>query len=142
MIPSLAPSLLRGEPSARSIGPILFAHPHSRGQAGSGFSLQRGPWQRLCDGVQNDRSMPKADAVEECSGAVNASSFRGLTTRSAASSPEYITPEQVVALETMAQDKRIDLGRLKSAAKVGALAMIHATDYDRAKSWLEKAAAP
>lgn len=49
----------------------------------------------------------------------------------------YITPDQVIAIETLCTEKGISVDRLKSAAKVGALAMITADRYDAAKKWID-----
>ena len=54
-----------------------------------------------------------------------------------AGADQYITPDQVVTLETICADNGIELARLKVKAKVGALAMIRAADYSRAIDWLD-----
>ena len=50
---------------------------------------------------------------------------------------QYITADQVVTLETICADNGIELARLKVKAKVGALAMILAKDYQRAVDYLD-----
>lgn len=52
-----------------------------------------------------------------------------------------ITEEQIATLETMCKDNGIALDRLKAKAEVRILAEIKAKDYDRAKTWIEHAAA-
>jgi hypothetical protein len=54
---------------------------------------------------------------------------------------KFITPEQVVSLETLCADYGIPIDKLKGAAKVERLAMIRTEDFNRAVAWLEKKAA-
>lgn len=53
-----------------------------------------------------------------------------------------ITPDQIANLETLCQDAKIPLERLRAAAKVDALARIKAADYSRALGWIKKASQP
>lgn len=58
------------------------------------------------------------------------------TTAAPADGVEYITPEQVVELETLCQDYGIALDKLKAKAGVGALAMITAPKHKQAIDWI------
>lgn len=55
------------------------------------------------------------------------------------SSPEYITGDQVAFIETSCADNALSIDALKTAAKVTQLSMILATDYQRARAWIDTA---
>jgi hypothetical protein len=50
----------------------------------------------------------------------------------------FIDADQVANLETMCQDAGIPVAKLRAAAKVERLALILASDYQRAKDWIKK----
>ena len=60
-------------------------------------------------------------------------------TPDAASSPTYITPDQLIHLADQCRENAIDVTKLLTAAKVGALGLILAEDYGRAKKWVDTA---
>ena len=51
---------------------------------------------------------------------------------------DLITPDQIAAIETRCQDHGISIDRVKSAAKVNALAEIQASRYEAAMAWIGK----
>lgn len=57
----------------------------------------------------------------------------------AASVDGFITPDQVVALETLLTSHDIKIEKLLAAASVERLARIRAVDYDKARKWLDTA---
>lgn len=65
-------------------------------------------------------------------------SATGVATR-AEEGVEYINADQVANLETLCQDARVPLEKLRAAAKVDRLALIKADDYPRALGWIKKA---
>lgn len=52
--------------------------------------------------------------------------------------PALITPDQIAAIETRCSEHGIDIDRLKSAAKVGALSEIQASRFVGAMAWIDK----
>jgi hypothetical protein len=59
-------------------------------------------------------------------------------TPSAVSANAYIMPDQETILTDLCAEKGIPIDTLKKKANVGVLGMILATDYERAKNWIEK----
>lgn len=65
----------------------------------------------------------------------------GAPTTDAPAAAEYITPNQVLDLETMCKDGGVAVERLKKKAGVAGLPMILAADYKRAVDWVTATAA-
>ena len=70
------------------------------------------------------------------------SSSIGTTTRNQAEqqdgADQYITPDQVVILETLCGEVGTTTAKLKAAAKVDRLSLILAADFQKARDWLDR----
>jgi AAA domain len=87
---------------------------------------------------QHRELFPLGEPITEESGRRLAAWAAGAKAASGAGA-EYITDEQASALDARASENGISIERLKRAAKVDRIARIKATDYERARAWLERA---
>lgn len=92
--------------------------------------------QRLAAWAGRAVTRPSASGSSASSG--SASPTPGAT-EAQADGADFITPDQVVTLETLATSNDVKLDKLRAAANVESLGKIRAADYDRALNWVKTA---
>lgn len=81
---------------------------------------------------------PKEPAAEERPATARTGGHIAPSDSPPPAAPVYVTPDQVANLETLCQDAKVPLERLRKVARVDRLGQILAEDYQTALGWIAK----